>query len=935
MKRNSLKLAATVLALVCFGVVGCGKSDPTPTPTPSVVEVEKVEMKASTTIDVGAKETLQATVTPANATDKTLTWASNDTSICSVTQTGEITGVAAGNAVVSATSKNGKKAECAVTVKAVVVEDDPTLTLSSYADLTVNAGESIALPTASAVDYEGTDLTNLIEIEDEFETGTIGAGTFLSYVAGVHNIGYYVESPKTGRFDEASIKVTVVPATPETVLEDNDISNLADYGTYVENFQDGYACQLHVGDGNDATMIAGTEQAINGNSLIIESALTRGNAAYSVFLVGCDSYMPKGRKATYKLEFDYKVLKIEGEANPNSLYCGLRCDSDNGDNYNFMTAGSEIGTVYHSTRSFASKYYGEDDTNLGFFFFDMNSSGDIFFVIDNFSITVEDCPQFVNYVASVEELKATNGFTWNWTDSACASMSGALQTKVENIEDEEIKEAIQADTTHFGTHVMHVMPVNGTDFEGLNSTNMINNYVDGEGVTHKFTLIIDFAYYCVTDYPYILPMNNGVQNGLLDTHDKVGEGPIKTVHIEHELNGVNALRFYDGASKMEFYLGDFTAKLVEETVQPQTDPESLLGYHLGDVTVDKGPQIDAAEKGISWADNTNQAEKDAVQACPEMAGFEPTRINPNADGTPSDHESQRTLVYPTSGLEGGCKYMFEFKYFVASSTEDASRRIILLLQGPNGQMFVDLEGIDFSVGYHEYRTNIVMDDKGWAGSGINLYILDESQAHHFSYALYFKSVKATLVGIKGFAHEYITEKGLHLGDVSHDSGCVSDMVDNPWGNMTSWADNQYQVEKNALANIPQMAGLEPTRIEFPCDGAPDDGTADISFTYNKAPFEAGVTYRLKLSYAVIAKSGNASYFVQFNGANCNFVSDIGFDRSLGYHEVYLDVAIPEGHSGNLNLRLGANCDENGMDDIFYIKSFNFVVIGGCSAVLPE
>ncbi len=62
--------------------------------------------------------TLTATVLPANATNKKVTWSSNKPAIATVDATGKVKGVAIGKAVITATTQEGnKKAQCVVTVK--------------------------------------------------------------------------------------------------------------------------------------------------------------------------------------------------------------------------------------------------------------------------------------------------------------------------------------------------------------------------------------------------------------------------------------------------------------------------------------------------------------------------------------------------------------------------------------------------------------------------------------------------------------------------------------------------------------------------------------------------------------------------------------------------------------------------------------------------
>ena len=68
----------------------------------------------------GSSTTLAANISPANATNKNVTWSSNNTIIASVDATGKVTGNAVGNATVTVTTSDGNKtATCAVTVSAV------------------------------------------------------------------------------------------------------------------------------------------------------------------------------------------------------------------------------------------------------------------------------------------------------------------------------------------------------------------------------------------------------------------------------------------------------------------------------------------------------------------------------------------------------------------------------------------------------------------------------------------------------------------------------------------------------------------------------------------------------------------------------------------------------------------------------------------------
>ena len=73
--------------------------------------------QTSLSLTTGGSATLTATVSPATATDKTVSWSSSNPSVVSVSN-GTVTALAAGTASIAATASNGITAQCTVTVTA-------------------------------------------------------------------------------------------------------------------------------------------------------------------------------------------------------------------------------------------------------------------------------------------------------------------------------------------------------------------------------------------------------------------------------------------------------------------------------------------------------------------------------------------------------------------------------------------------------------------------------------------------------------------------------------------------------------------------------------------------------------------------------------------------------------------------------------------------
>ena len=98
------------------------------TVTPEIVPVSQITLnKAETSISVGNSETLTATVTPENAANKALTWASSDEDVATVAPDGTVTAVKAGAATITATAADGsgKSATCTVTVTGGTTPSQP------------------------------------------------------------------------------------------------------------------------------------------------------------------------------------------------------------------------------------------------------------------------------------------------------------------------------------------------------------------------------------------------------------------------------------------------------------------------------------------------------------------------------------------------------------------------------------------------------------------------------------------------------------------------------------------------------------------------------------------------------------------------------------------------------------------------------------------
>ena len=101
---------------------------------PEIAATAVTLSERSLELDAGESVTLTAAVTPANASDKTVTWSSSNESVAAVAEDGTVTAGAGGTATITATAASGVSASCTVTVTSTVNEDGWNLRQSDNRD---------------------------------------------------------------------------------------------------------------------------------------------------------------------------------------------------------------------------------------------------------------------------------------------------------------------------------------------------------------------------------------------------------------------------------------------------------------------------------------------------------------------------------------------------------------------------------------------------------------------------------------------------------------------------------------------------------------------------------------------------------------------------------------------------------------------------------
>ena len=192
-------------------LLGGGEVEPE---EPTDVAVTGIALdKTQLTLEVESEEQLVATITPDNATDKTVTWTTSDSSIVTI-ENGKVVAVKVGTAVV--TAKAGEfTATCTVTVKAkeVVPEEPEDVAVTGIAlnktEATIKVDETLTL-TATVNPENATDKTVTWSVDDA-EVATVTNGVVTAKKAGTA-----VVTAKAGKFTATcTVTVTSKEVEPE------------------------------------------------------------------------------------------------------------------------------------------------------------------------------------------------------------------------------------------------------------------------------------------------------------------------------------------------------------------------------------------------------------------------------------------------------------------------------------------------------------------------------------------------------------------------------------------------------------------------------------------------------------------------------------------------------------------------------------------------
>lgn len=582
MKRIKSFIALTLALLLVFSLIACASTEKAPKLTITSDTAATIEVGAEYTLTYTTENVKNVTVTVTEKDSKTGGSYDETTKIFTATEAGEYT--------LTITAVNQTKQDVKTVVVTVIMPVDTTKPVITFEEgaqstYTVAVNTDLILPRATVSDDRDGDISSSLDVGLVSQQGAKltkadDVYTFNASTAGTYIVSYYAED-LAGNNDEEFVTVNVTPTKAETevAIEDNAIANLnTSTKTYIENFAKGYASDLAKGlnyNGNVKARIDGGNDAIAGNSLIMDYSECVATTNTSFFFSGLDAYLKPGK---WTIEMD--INKISG--NIPGFYVSFVFDGDNsGDNTQYTINDGLNHIKYEGIKNF--------DMSKTWHFRVFTYTGDSSFnysglklVIDNVKITWKEVENaFVTRDGEAKELTGVDidtSYTLTGTDDNYTALGGNGGGSYVDINKLVTGDLLTSE------QVANLISANGFNSDyAIRFTTQINNF---EAIKNLF---IDPAYdYTITMKIYA-PNGNGawylfITDGsgaqqLASQLNQAGESDAGVKTITRTILGhasyIN-IGLYTGGSS-EVYIGDITVSRTIHEV-PSTTPK---GYSVG------------------------------------------------------------------------------------------------------------------------------------------------------------------------------------------------------------------------------------------------------------------------------------------------------------------------------------------------------------------
>ncbi|MCR5332464.1 MAG: Ig-like domain-containing protein [Bacilli bacterium] len=173
-----------------------------------------VEISGDSTVGVNATTQLTATVTPTNATDKTVSWSSSNDDIATVSSSGLVTGVALGGPVTITASVAGENGTISDTHEISVVTIPVSSVTLDKNNLSIKVGGSDTL-SASVLPADATNKEVTWSIVEENPCISVSNGTVTGDSEGTATVKVTSNADNT-KYDTCLVTVTAASAGEET-----------------------------------------------------------------------------------------------------------------------------------------------------------------------------------------------------------------------------------------------------------------------------------------------------------------------------------------------------------------------------------------------------------------------------------------------------------------------------------------------------------------------------------------------------------------------------------------------------------------------------------------------------------------------------------------------------------------------------------------------
>lgn len=180
----------------------------------SEVKVTGLSINGAEKVNAGSTVSWSVSIAPDGATNKSVSWSSDNSGIASVDGNGTVKGVSKGETTIRVSAQDGSGVSAS---KKIVVEDPDAADISlSVGNFEITAGEKRSWKEIPGISYSGPVSGGAIESSSNTKVATVSDGKIHAKRAGTSDVKIRIWGPR-GQDKSKTVTVTVVPAGVDTV----------------------------------------------------------------------------------------------------------------------------------------------------------------------------------------------------------------------------------------------------------------------------------------------------------------------------------------------------------------------------------------------------------------------------------------------------------------------------------------------------------------------------------------------------------------------------------------------------------------------------------------------------------------------------------------------------------------------------------------------